>query len=220
MKLKRDPSYLLGQLTGLALIGGFTAALIQAAGKAWRRSSEAIEMMEEESVQPPLWRTLTGEITACSGGELLVDDGVTAIRFTIADVPVLDARSGQPVAELPTCGTVAVVYDANAPMAMSLPPLSNGAVSILVNPVPADMLPLRANAEAKGYQLSWLGFQSPITLTRGDITLELLLDSDELTYFHRSRDIHPLDRMERLSQPVRLDGSVLMVPADLIAALL
>ena len=227
MNLKRDPSYLLGQLAGIVLMSGITAAVAATARRAWKRNAETPELPdeavailpEEEPIAAPQWRTLRGEIVELREGEVLVDDGKTAIRFTTADVPVLNARTGQPVDTLPERGSVAVVYDACAPMTMSLPPLSNGAVSILLDPIPADMLPLRSNAEAMGYQVSWLGFQTPIVLTKDDIRLELLLDSDRFTYTHMTRDLQPLDHIERLSQPVRLDGSVVLAPAELIAAL-
>ena len=225
MNRKRNSSYLLGQLAGFALLGSVTAAVATAARRAWRRNAEEPELFDEdedfltEEEPAPQWRTLRGEIVALREHEILVDDGKTTIRFTTAGVPVLDARTGQPAAALPERGPVAVVYDACAPMTMSLPPLSNGAVSILLNPIPADMVPLRSSAEALGYQLSWLGFQTPIVLTKDDIRLELCLDSDRFTYTHRTRDLQPLDRVERLSQPVRLEGSVVLAPADLIAAL-
>ncbi len=215
--MKKDPSYLLGQLTGLVLLGGVTAAVAAAARRAWRRNAAAPE--QPGDVPMPVWRTLYGEIVERRDGEILVDDGVSPIRFTTVDVPVMDAGTGQQVAGLPECGPVVVIYDLNAPMGLSLPPLCTGAVSILLNPTPADMVPLRASAVEKGYEVSWRGFQTPIILTKNDITLKLQLDSDRFTYIHRTRDLQPLDRIERLSRPVRLDGSVLMVPADLIAAL-
>lgn len=228
MNQKKDPSYLLGQLAGAVLMGGITAAVAGAARKAWKRNAETPELPDDaiailpetETTAAAEWHTFRGQISELRDGELLVDNGETSIRFTIADVPVLDALTGQPVETLPECGTVAVVYDAAAPMTMSLPPLTNGAVSILLNPVQADMVPLRASAEALGYQVSWLGFQTPIILTKDDIRLELQLDSDCFSYTHMTRDIHPLDRIARLSQPIRLDGSVVLAPADLIANLM
>lgn len=224
MKQNRNRAYLLGQLSAVCLLSGFAAAVAAVAHRAWKRHPEEALHSEEwdgvpEECQAPDWRTLRGQIVERREGELLVDDGNLAIRFTTVNVPVLDARTGQTVCGLPDEGTVAVIYDANAPMSMSLPPLSNGAASILLHPVPADMVPLRISAEARGYQLSWLGFQTPIVLAKDDITLELQLDSSRFCYRHQTRDIHPLDRLECLSQPVRLDGNVVVVPADLIAML-
>ena len=78
---------------------------------------------------------------------------------------------------------------------------------------------LRAAAEAKGYTVTWTSNKAPIKVTKGDITAEITIGSDAFTYTHMTRDIQPLDRMEKLSMPAALQEGKTMVPQSFIDAL-
>lgn len=85
--------------------------------------------------------------------------------------------------------------------------------------IKAEYVPLRAQAEAKGYTVLWTSHKDPIVLTKGDIRLELTLGSSEFKFEHMTMDIKPLDMLERLDFAVKLVDGATMVPSTLIEAL-
>ena len=78
---------------------------------------------------------------------------------------------------------------------------------------------LRTLAEEKCYTVTWTSNKKPIILTKDDITAEITIGSDEFTYTHMTRDIQPLDRMEKLSLSVKLENGKTMVPKSFVDAL-
>jgi hypothetical protein len=83
----------------------------------------------------------------------------------------------------------------------------------------AEYVGLRAAAEAKGYTVTWTSNKAPITLTKGDVTATVTIGSDAFTYTHLTRDMQPLDSVDKLDLPTQLDGSTTVV-ADTFIELL
>ena len=131
---------------------------------------------------------------------------------------------------------------ANAPTTMSLPPQTSGTIGIVVAKSDAELsfdayyeqftgnetaqgaledtyVELRAAAEAKGYTVTWTSNKKPIVLTKDDITAEVTIGSDAFTYTHMTRDLQPLDRMEKLSMAAKLENGKTMVPKSFTDAL-
>lgn len=86
--------------------------------------------------------------------------------------------------------------------------------------VVSTYVPLRKLAEAKGYKVEWFGMDKPIVLTKKDIRLEVTLNTKTLKYTHRTKDIHPLDKVAELDLMTVLEGSTTMVSSQLIDMLL
>ncbi len=84
---------------------------------------------------------------------------------------------------------------------------------------PVEYVPLREGAETKGYKITWTSNKAPITLTKDDAKAVITLGSDQFTYTHDTKDIKPLDRMEKLDGPAKLQGGRTMVPKTFIEAL-
>lgn len=127
--------------------------------------------------------------------------------------------------------TITAVVDALAPMTMSIPPQTAGALAFIIESDAQETLltseqkndayvPLRAGAEEKGYQVLWTSNQEPIKVTKDDKVLLVTIGSKEFSYTHMTRDLQPLDRMKTLSMTVKLEEGKTMVPSSLIEALL
>ncbi|MDR2295514.1 MAG: copper amine oxidase N-terminal domain-containing protein [Clostridiales Family XIII bacterium] len=70
---------------------------------------------------------------------------------------------------------------------------------------------LRAAAEAKGYTVTWVSNAQPITLHKGDITATVTIGSDAFTYTHLTKDVQPLDSVDKLDLVTRLvDGKTMV----------
>ncbi len=127
-----------------------------------------------------------------------------------------------------------------APTTLSLPPQTSGALVIIAAEKDTDIdfetyyakfapetdedtadvyTELREGAEAKGYKVTWTSHKAPITITKDDITAEVTIGSDEFTYTHMTRDLQPLDKMEKLAMPTKLENGKTMVPQSFIDAL-
>ncbi|MDR2354775.1 MAG: copper amine oxidase N-terminal domain-containing protein [Clostridiales Family XIII bacterium] len=75
----------------------------------------------------------------------------------------------------------------------------------------AKYVGLRAAAEAKGYTVTWVSNAQPITLSKGDITVTVTIGSDAFTYTHLTKDVQPLDSVEKLDLTTRLvDGKTMV----------
>ncbi len=83
----------------------------------------------------------------------------------------------------------------------------------------ATYLPLRALAEAKGYEVRWVSHAKPILLSKDDIEIELLIGETSFVFTHMTKDIKPLDRMSKLDLIVMLESGITMVPSTFIDAL-
>ena len=169
-------------------------------------------------------------------------DGIVLILNE--DVKIVDTETGNMIAQsdLKKDMHIFALIAANSPTTMSLPPQTAGTVGIVVAKSDANLAfdayyeqftgkklennkeedkyaELRTLAEAKGYKVTWTGNKKPIVLTKGDINAEITIGSDEFTYTHMTRDLQPLDRMEKLSMPAKLEGGKTMVPQSFIDAL-
>jgi hypothetical protein len=78
---------------------------------------------------------------------------------------------------------------------------------------------LRAAAEAKGYTVTWVSKTQPITLRKGDITVTVTIGSDAFTYTHLTKDLQPLDSVEKLDLATQLVGGKTMVAGSFIELL-
>jgi hypothetical protein len=83
----------------------------------------------------------------------------------------------------------------------------------------ATYVPLRALAEAKGYEVKWQSHAKPILLSKDDIKIELLIGKTSFVFTHMTKDIKPLDRMSKLDLVVMLESGITMVPSTFIEAL-
>jgi hypothetical protein len=83
----------------------------------------------------------------------------------------------------------------------------------------ATYVPLRALAEAKGYEVKWQSHAKPILLSKDDIKIELLIGKTSFVFTHMTKDIKPLDRMSKLDLAVMLESGITMVPSTFIEAL-
>ena len=80
-------------------------------------------------------------------------------------------------------------------------------------------VPLRTLAEAKGYQVAWDSAAKQIVLTKNDIKAVLTLGSTAFDFEHLTKDMKPLDLMEKLDLAVKLENGTAMVPNTFIEAL-
>lgn len=80
-------------------------------------------------------------------------------------------------------------------------------------------VPLRALAEAKGYEVKWESATKPIILIKNDRRVELTIGSTDFAFEHKTKDILPLDKMDKLDLVVKLENSRTMVPETFINAL-
>lgn len=78
---------------------------------------------------------------------------------------------------------------------------------------------LRESAEAKGYQIKWESSKKPIVLTKDDITVQLTIGSTDFQFKHLTKDIKPLDRMEKLDGAVKFENGKTKVPKSFADAL-
>lgn len=83
----------------------------------------------------------------------------------------------------------------------------------------ASYVPLRTLAEAKGYQVEWYAATKSILLTKDDVKVKLTIGSNDFTFEHKTKDIKPLDNMDKLDLEVKLENSKTMVPDTFINAL-
>jgi hypothetical protein len=81
---------------------------------------------------------------------------------------------------------------------------------------PAEYVGLRAAAEAKGYTVTWTSNALPIALTKGDVTATITIGSDAFTYTHLTKDMQPLDSVEKLDLVTRLVDGKTMVASTFI----
>lgn len=165
------------------------------------------------------------------------------------NVPVVDSAKSVLSQDALKAGVhIYALLDPNAPTTLSLPPQTAGVFGVIAAEKSSDAeiqacyeaiceinakaddaaekpnaedsyTALRAAAEAKGYTVTWTSNKAPIKVTKGDITAEITIGSDAFTYTHMTRDIQPLDRMEKLSMPAALQEGKTMVPQSFIDAL-
>lgn len=86
-------------------------------------------------------------------------------------------------------------------------------------PEKASYVGLRELAEAKGYQVKWESATKPVVLTKDDIRVELTIGSTEFAFEHKTKDIKPLDKIDKLDLAVKLENGKTMVPNTFIDAL-
>ena len=155
------------------------------------------------------------------GWTVSIDNDDMGMVFHIKEnLPVYDGNSGKNLTfkDITVGTSITAVVDAMAPMTMSIPPQTAGAVAFIVES--DKYVPLREEAEAKGYQVVWTSHSEPIKITKDDKVLLVTIGSKEFTYTHMTRDLQPLDRMEALSMIVKLEEGKTMVPSSMIEALL
>jgi hypothetical protein len=100
-----------------------------------------------------------------------------------------------------------------APETAPAPPEPETAVS------EASYAGLRAGAEAKGYTVIWVSNKQPITLTKGDVTATVTIGTDAFTYTHLTKDMQPLDSLDRLDLVTQLVDGKTMVASTFIELL-
>jgi hypothetical protein len=83
----------------------------------------------------------------------------------------------------------------------------------------ATYVGLRAGAEAKGYTVTWVSNNQPITLSKGDVTATVTIGTDAFTYTHLTKDIQPLDSLDKLDLVTQLTGGKTMVSSTFIELL-
>lgn len=168
------------------------------------------------------------------GWTVSIDNDDMGMVFHIKEnLPVYDGKSGKDLSlkDITVGTSITAVVDAMAPMTMSIPPQTAGAVAFVVESDTPEILmttgqeadkyvSLRTEAEAKGYQVVWTSHTEPIKIIKDDKVLLITIGSKEFTYTHMTRDIQPLDRMEALSMIVKLEEGKTMIPSSLIEALL
>lgn len=127
---------------------------------------------------------------------------------------------GQECLVLYSIATLSIPAQTNPEFVMIL----NGSVvdsdgDTVIVKVDASYLPLRALAEAKGFDVKWVSHKKPIILSKDDMKIELLIGETSFTFTHMTRDIKPLDLMKALDLAVLLKDGVTMVPDTFIDAL-
>lgn len=85
--------------------------------------------------------------------------------------------------------------------------------------VEVQFVTLRDNIESKGFTVEWTSSDAPIVMTKDDQKIEITIGSDEFTFTHKTKDIKPLDNMEKLDAPAKLEEGKTMVPKTFIDAL-
>lgn len=198
---------------------------------------------------PPEYLVQKGEITEVTteNGITTVtlgkpEEAESIVLILEENVPVVDlAKNVLSRDALKKGVSICALLDPNAPTTLSLPPQTAGVFGVIAAEKGSDAeiqacyekiceistkpetkdtyTALRAAAEAKGYTVTWTSNKLPIKLTKGDITAEITIGSDAFTYTHMTRDIQPLDRMEKLSMPAVLQEGKTMVPQSFIDAL-
>ncbi len=181
--------------------------------------------------------TDTGYVRLTVGGN---EDGIVLILKE--DIAVIDYETQKELqqSELKEGMYVYALIAGKAPTTLSLPPQTSGALVIIAAEKDTDIdfetyyakfapetdedtadvyTELREGAEAKGYKVTWTSHKAPITITKDDITAEVTIGSDEFTYTHMTRDLQPLDKMEKLAMPTKLENGKTMVPQSFIDAL-
>lgn len=167
------------------------------------------------------------------GWTVSIDNDNMGMVFHIKEnLPVYEGESGKDLSfkDIAVGNRITAVVDGMAPMTMSIPPQTAGAVAFIVESGTPETLmttgqvtdkyvSLRTEAEAKGYQVVWTSHTEPIKITKDDKVLLVTIGSKEFTYTHMTRDLQPLDRMEALSMIVKLEEGKTMVPSSLIEAL-
>jgi hypothetical protein len=83
----------------------------------------------------------------------------------------------------------------------------------------ATYVGLRAAVEAKDYTVTWTSNKQPITLTKGDITVTVTIGTDAFTYTHLTKDVQPLDSVEKLDLVTELVDGKTMVASTFIELL-
>jgi hypothetical protein len=150
------------------------------------------------------------------GEETVIKD----IRGTLQEFTAEDLK-GSECLVLYSVATKSIPAQTNPELVLILNSKDNlaageNAATVKIN---AEYVPLRAQAEAKGYTVLWTSAKDPLVLTKGDIRLELTLGSSEFKFEHRTFDLKPLDMVERLDFEVKLVDGKTMVPSTLIEAL-
>lgn len=83
----------------------------------------------------------------------------------------------------------------------------------------AKYVSLRSEAEAKGYKVEWTSHKKPVVLTKNDMKIELTMGSDEFKFTHLTKDLKPLDQMDKMDLPAALKGEQTVVSNHFIEAL-
>lgn len=143
---------------------------------------------------------------------------------------ILDQKTGKCIlaSGLTKGMTVSVVLDKNSPMTMSIPPQTSAALGVIITnnasdssktPATEAYQPLRSEAEKKGFTVTWKADTKQVILTKNDKKAVLTVDSNEFTYTHMTRDIQPLDNLEKMALPLKLENGKVMVSSDFLSAL-
>jgi hypothetical protein len=152
-------------------------------------------------------------------GELLSSDG--NLKLNISEETLINSDTGEKrvfTADDLKDKELLVFYDV---VKESLPAQTAPTFVLILTPVADEAAPeepateepaeaayvgLRAAAEAKGYTVTWTSNSQPITLTKGDITVTVTIGSDAFTYEHLTKDVQPLDSVEKLDLVTRIEG--------------
>lgn len=74
-----------------------------------------------------------------------------------------------------------------------------------------EYVSLREVAEAKGYKVTWTSNKAPIVIEKDGTKATVTIGSDAFTFEHMTKDIKPLDRMEKLDGPTKIEAGKTMV---------
>lgn len=86
-------------------------------------------------------------------------------------------------------------------------------------PEQGKYVPLRTMAEAKGYLVKWEAATKSVVLTKDDIRVEIAVGSVDFVFTHQTKDLKPLDKMDRLDLKVKLENGKTMVSDTFMNAL-
>lgn len=124
---------------------------------------------------------------------------------------------------------VIVIMNKDAIMTMSIPPQTPDAVAIIVKNMDVNQAlnvtsvvtycGLKEAVHEKGYQIEWKANDNPITLTKNNIKVELMIGSDEFGFTHKRRSPKALDNMQKLEGPPILYQGEAIVPKSFVDAL-
>lgn len=81
-------------------------------------------------------------------------------------------------------------------------------------------VPLRTKAESKGYEVVWTSHKNPIIIRKNDIEIKIKIGEKDFFYSHMTRDLQPLDLVEKLDLSPIVENGDTFVPSSFIDLLL
>ncbi len=205
-----------------------------------------IELISENNIIEQ-FDTVTGVVTKVVDNDeykvIHIQNEDMGMVFTVAsEVFVVEQKSGDvlELSDIKKDMKITAVLPKNYVMTMSIPPQTPSAVGFIINNGDDKVellkyedfiksahdnskedtyVELRAEAESKGYVVEWTSNSKPIILTKNDMKIEITIESDQFKFEHLTKDLKPLDRMEKLNMPVILEEGKTMITSSFIDAL-